>query len=92
MKHTHLLLAAGVLIVLVGLRSALSVLPWGSLKATIWLVAVALLSALIAQSIRTARRVRSAAPEEVEQAVYSLAFLGLVLVTLALSLPHYLPR
>lgn len=92
MKRTQLPLGVGVLVVIVALRSALRHTAWGAAKATVWVAAVTVLTCLVVHTARTAQRLSAAPLEESERAVYGVAFVGLILVALALSLPAVLTK
>lgn len=92
MTYTHFLLAVGLFLVAGRLWPTLNRVAPGVPRVTLWIIAIGLLAALVFRTVRTARGLRTMSVQEAERAVYSLAFLGLVLISLALSVPDFFVR
>lgn len=85
----YLPLAAGLSVVAVRLWSTMHRVAPGMPRGVVWTLAIVVLGAGVFRTVRTARGLRRMSAEAGERAVYNLAFLGLLIVALALSVPDF---
>lgn len=89
---TYLPLAAGLLVVTARLWVALHRVAPGIPRAVLAACAGVVLAGLVSRTVRTARQLKRTPAPDAERAVYNLAFVGLLVVALALTLPDFFVR